>query len=98
MGSWDSVMGGGFSAYAGGSGGVDVQTTASGPAIVDRGNAAQRLIGPSGITRGLPLNGQLGSFGGREVLDGRLSLGFVQVALIVLVLGYVWTRNVQGGG
>jgi len=37
-------------------------------------------------------------FGNQSELGGKLSLGFVASIVVVLVLGYMWTRNVQGGG
>lgn len=85
----DSVLFGGWSA----SGGANAQMTAAGPALVDSGNSSPRLVAPSGITRGIPLRGSVD-----DVTAGRLSLGMIQVAVILLVLGYLWTRNVQGGG
>lgn len=84
----------GWSATAGASVGTSTQMTAGGPALLDRGNASRLMVAPSGATRGIPL---AGSYGG-DVADGRLSLGMLQVAVIGLVLLYLWTRNVQGGG
>lgn len=76
------------------SAGTEMQMTAGGPAMVMRGNASPFMVAPSGATRGIPLNGSYGE----DVSTGRLSLGFLQVAVIGLVLVYIWTRNVQGGG
>lgn len=76
------------------SAGVQTQLTAGGPAVVQQGNSSARMVAPSGATRGIPLNGSYGE----DVSGGRLSLGFLQVALVGLVLVYIWTRNVQGGG
>lgn len=88
----DSILFGGYSL----TGGAQAQMTAgSNASLVDTGNASPRMVAPSGATRGLPLDGRYGS---DQVMGGRLSLGMIQVALILLVLAYLWTRNVQGGG
>lgn len=88
----DSILHSGYSLTAG----VQTQMTAGGTStVVDTGNASPRLIAPSGATRGLPLDGRYAS---DQVMGGRLSLGMLQAAVIILVLVYLWTRNVQGGG
>ena len=75
---------------------ASAQATASGTVLVDRGNQSGRLVAPSGITRGIPFNSN--GLGGDANISGRLSLGFLQLIVVFLVLSYVWTRNVQGGG
>lgn len=84
----------GWSLTAGAGTGAQTQMTASGPALVDRGSASSLIVAPSGNTRGIPLNGSYGE----DIATGRLTLGFIQIAIVALVLGYIWTRNVQGGG
>jgi hypothetical protein len=38
------------------------------------------------------------AFGTSGVLYGRMSLGFIASVVFLLVLAYMWTSNVQGGG
>lgn len=64
-------------------------------------NAPALTAGTAPVTpRGFVVQGGAGAagFGNDSLLYGRLSLGFVASLVVVLVLGYVWTRNVQGGG
>lgn len=40
----------------------------------------------------------IGSFAVGDVLSGRVSLVFLEGAIVALVLFYVWTHKIQGGG
>lgn len=87
--TWDSILSNGYSVM----GGANVQMTAAGPAVIETGNSSPRLVAPSGNTRGIPLTDSFGDVGA-----GRLTLGMIQIGIVLLVLAYIWTRNVQGGG
>lgn len=77
------------------SGGASAQMTAAGISEVSTGNSSGRLVAPSGATRGIPLDGR---YSNEAIVHGRLTLGAIQIGLILLVVAYIWTRNVQGGG
>jgi hypothetical protein len=56
-------------------------------------------IAPAGNQRGLQVARSNAS--GVDIgatLDGRFSLGLLQGLVVVLIVFYVWTRNVQAGG
>ena len=92
----DPWMGFGGVPIAPPSGETRTQRTSGGVAVVDQGNASKRLLSPSGITRGLSLNRD--DLPDAEIFTGRVSLSLLAAALLLLVGGYIWTRNVQGGG
>lgn len=51
-------------------------------------------------TAGIPSPAMVGTFGEgtRGLIEGRVSLVMIEGLLLGLVLFYVWTHNVQGGG
>lgn len=64
-------------------------------------NAPALTAGTAPVSpRGIVVRGGAGvaGFGNDSLFYGRMSLGFVASLVVVLVLAYMWTRNVQGGG
>jgi hypothetical protein len=62
-------------------------------------NASRRLPGVARNTVGLRLTDRAmasAELGGD--VTGRISVGILELAVIILVVGYIWTHNVQGGG
>lgn len=44
------------------------------------------------------LSASVGRSGADAVATGRLSLAFLETAIVGIVLFYIWTRRMQGGG
>jgi hypothetical protein len=72
------------------------QFTDGGTSLVQQGNQSGRLVAPSGVTRGIPFIGNKNSEDGDT--SGKLGLTLIGGTIVLLVVGYAWTRNVQGGG
>ena len=74
--------------------------TASPPAATE--NTSRTMVAVARNSINVVSNGS-SSFGDSidteaEGIHGEMSVGFVGVLIVGLVLFYIWTRNVQGGG
>jgi len=63
-------------------------------------NSSRQLpaLGPAAISVRTTSGDVVENNDGIDLLDGRIQIGFTGVLIIGLVLFYLWTRNVQGGG
>ncbi len=62
-------------------------------------NLSPTTVAPSRDNIGMTVAGE-GVVDGQQGGDfhGKVSLGILQFAIVGLILVYIWTRNVQGGG
>lgn len=67
------------------------------PSVISAGNPSRVMVTAGGIVRG-GVTSSDNEFSGKAELNGKLSLGMIGGFVLLLVVMYLWTRNVQGGG
>jgi len=65
-----------------------------------RGQASSPITSGTRAAASAPSAGPISEFRGQfgDAMSGRVSLLFLNSAILALVLFYLWTRNAQGGG
>ena len=63
-------------------------------------NSARQMpaVGDAAVTVRTTTGDAVESFSQLELFEGRVQFGFVGVLIVGLLVFYIWTHNVQGGG